>query len=64
METSEIIKIAIPTVVGAYTLFAGLHKIYSTQKVKKILSSDEMDFILTRGGSQDALNTQIILLKE
>jgi len=48
---------------GITALLNSLYYIYKKEKLKRFLSKDEMDFILSRGDAEDQLNEDLSLIK-
>lgn len=64
MDNIEIIKVAVAAFISISTFFTVLYKRYKNERSKRILSSEEFDFILSRGDTDDQLNKELPLLKE
>lgn len=62
-KISEFDKIA-TIVLVVYTITAGLYIIFRNLKKERILSIDEINFILSQGDSEDPLNTQLPIHEE
>ncbi|MBL4744736.1 MAG: hypothetical protein JKY08_00065, partial [Flavobacteriaceae bacterium] len=64
MENIEEFKIIASVIISATGLFTVLHKLYKNEKSKRILSQEEVDFILSRAEGGDQLTQELPLLRE
>jgi hypothetical protein len=63
-ENIELSKISIAFLVGLTGLLTVLYQIYKNEKSKRILSLEEVDFILSRGEGDDQLSKELPSLRE